>query len=848
MVLCTCLCLKKNAIQSINYSYGFCQRMTSSTPPRPAHYTRYIRFYSHSTAPSLLFRHLPFISLQLPSTRLPPSKSLGRSLQYPSSLRNRLSCQWRFMSAKAMPTRTTDLELDLQYETNGVGDDMIPIERLASTTAQAHASYRIDRSSTLASPPPPSTTNTFDTTALKSYVDAGQYGDALTLVLQQPSGSSDRGFLDFPTEDRQLFLTRLGELPVTELVDLLEPFIHQQQQQRTTIYNNNNNKRLMQLLKSLGSHLPMDSVQHLLHQFPLDHHVQSVLFSRFVKNYMVATSSSSISQSASNGEAQLDVMLDFLSNTTTTTSTADSEKGLLSEDIKTRLYNMALNGCLKRQQWTHVDKVLARMASSHGGCSLDTISYNMLIRSRLDQGDVDAANALYDQLTHNTATSAVTGTTPPPTTATFNTFIKYACEQQRWDMMGLWLDRLLRASSNGPNQVTLRILVAALTDHMDQPTVVDAFQRVAMMVAPGMTNTTLETTIHVSIIHLLRQKQTDTALAILDKLFGRSSSSSPALAFSVYTYNLFIHALVQKGDLEAAEQVLACMRRDGDLGNQSDVGITSSRPPLPDIVSYTTLIHGYIRSANSHDMDIGRISALYKELMGSGIETNATLQAVILYGMVKSGFQAMEEYATLFESMVEEEHGDPRQQQYSNTHYHDDGKQTMDPKLSRMTMYNIMMDGYFLHHYYHRRRTHDHGTPHRSSSSSASSFSPTRLPSGLITAINNGRDDQHIPPEALTLLTRAIEKGLPLTTATLNIWVRGLAFFNHDLTTAEAMVKWMTLKHGVKMNERTIYYLVRTAIRHDRRDKARKWISLYENTGQTIQGTGLQYFKSMVIK
>ncbi|CAO3599159.1 unnamed protein product [Absidia cylindrospora] len=737
--------------------------------------------YSHS----LLLRHPSLLSLYLPSTPLRPSNSLGGSLQYPSSLHNRLSCQWRFMSAKAMPSRTNDLEL----ETNG---DLIPIERqTATTTTQGHSSYRLDRSSTT-EPPPSSTTTTttFDTTALKSYVDAGQYDDALTLVLQQPSGSSNKGFLGFPAKDRQLLLTRLGDLPVTELVDLLEPWIHRnQQQQQTTAYN----KRLIQLLKGLGSHLPMDSIQHLLSQFPLDHHVQSALFSRFVKNYMVAASNNNSNSS----EAHLDVMLDFLSNTTTTTTDID---------IKTRLYNMTLNGCLKRQQWQHVDKVLARMAS---GCSLDAVSYNMLIRSRLDQGDVDAANALYDQLNKDEETG------PTPTTATFNTFIKYACEQQHWDMMGLWLDRL----KGGANRVTLRILVAALTDHMDQPAVVDAFQRVATVVSPAMATSALEATIHVSIVHLLRQKHTDSALAILDTLFGHHRR----MELSVNTYNLFIHALVQKGDLEAAEQVLAFMRQqqrhdDDDLGNHR---------PLPDIVSYTTLIHGYIRSANAHDMDIGRISALYKELMTSGIDTNATLQAVILYGMVKSGFQAMDEYATLFESMVEEDDDDDGDQQ----------QQHMDPKLSRMTMYNIMMDGYFLHHYYHRR-IHNHGRQHQPSSSS------TTLPSGLM----NGRDDHHIPPEPLALLTRAIEKGLPLTTATLNIWVRGLAYFHHDLTTAEAMVKWMTLTHGVEMNERTIYYLVRTAIRHDRRDKARQWIAFYENTGQTIQGSGLQYFKNMVIK
>ncbi|CAO3599259.1 unnamed protein product [Absidia cylindrospora] len=698
-------------------------------------------------------------------------------------------------SAKTTSSSTTTTTKDhgFKYETN----DMTPVERLISPT------IHIQQSVNSASESSPQTTATatpprFDTTALKLYVQNGQLDDALALVLD--SESAHKGILDYSPKDRRLFFSSLGRLSSSELVSLLEPWMQQQQQQQMddAMYN----KRLKQLFKSLGSHLPMNLLERLVQQYPLDVSLQTALFQRFIKSYMTYQQQSN---DGDRGAVQLDDLLDYLdplSNSSIMEKTSDI--------IRTRLYNMALNGCLKLGRWDHVEKVLSRMASSGGGdgggCFLDVASFNMLIRSRLDHGDVDAANALYEQLT-NTSSSL------DATTATFNTFINYACQQHLWDDMTLWLDRLLEHSDQQPNPVTLRILTAALTEHIEEPLVVDAFERVATVVP--VTSFELETTVNTSIVHLLRHKQTDPALALLYKVFDRSTTTTSSYHLTVNSYNILIHALVQKGDLETANQLVESMREQNDDN-------ATTLLPSPDIVSYTTLIHGYIRSASANDMDIGRISALYKEVMDRGLETNAILQSVILYAMVKSGFEDIKECTRLFESMVDDE------DMVAAT---DDSRQRgMDPKMSRMTMYNMMMDGYFLH----QQKRQQHGGSHSSSTD--------------INPKSNSRN-RHIPPESLTLLNRAIEKGLPLTTATLNIWVRGLALFNHDLQAAESMVKWMSLAHGVELNERTIYYLVRAALAQDRRNKARKWISFYEDDmDRTIQGTGLLYFKNMVIK
>ncbi|ORZ08091.1 hypothetical protein BCR42DRAFT_396857 [Absidia repens] len=779
----------------MHYSSSLCRRMTSSSsiPSRLPLPPCYARLYSNASAPLFLLRSNPNAS-PLPLNAL--SRPLHRSSQYPISLPDRSSRQWRFMSvkpsAKATSSGTSTIkDHGFKYETN----DVTTIERLTSPTV--HIQQHIQQSVNSASESSPETTAIatplpprFDTTALKTYVQNGQLEDALALVLR--SESTRKGILDYPSKDRHLFFTSLGCLSSLELVSLLEPWMQQQQQQQMddTMYN----KRLKQFLKSLGSHLPLNLMEHLVQQYPLDVYLQTALFQRFVKSYMACQLQS---DDDDRGAIQLDALLDYLDPS----SNIIMEK--TSDLIRTRLYNMALNGCLKLGHWDHVDKVLSRMESSgsDSGCLLDVASFNMLIRSRLDNGDVNAANALYEQLTNPSSTSL------GATTATFNTFINYACQQHLWDEMTLWLDRLLDQQHHSdlqPNPVTLRILTAALTEHIEEPLVVNAFERVAKMVP--VTSFELESTVNTSIVHLLRHKHTDVALALLYRLFDQSSTGMAASSYhlSVNSYNILIHALAQKGDMDTADQLIESMRDQND---------DNAPLPLPDIVSYTTLIHGYVRSASATHMDLGRISALYKEVMERGLETNPILQSVVLYAMVKSGFEDIKECTKLFESMVDDDHGDMaanmalrKNSNSGNTspslHFDNDDdmndsrQRGMDPKMSRMTIRN-----------------------------------------------------RHIPPESLTLLNRAIEKGLPLTTATLNIWVRGLALFNHDLQTAESMVKWMSLAHGVELNERTIYYLVRAALAQDRRDKARKWISLYEDDmNRTIQGTGLLYFKNMVIK
>ncbi|KAI7848967.1 hypothetical protein BDC45DRAFT_449437 [Circinella umbellata] len=377
---------------------------------------------------------------------------------------------------------------------------------------------------------------------------------------------------------------------------------------------------------------------------------------------------------------------------------------------------------------------------------MDAASYNILIRSKLKQGKwaVKNAKALYDEMElHNVN----------PTMATFNTFIDYSCRYLLWDDLEMWMDRMKDKGFHG-NSITSRILLDVMLTQKYERRVAKAFERVASIAPMSVDEDTLNPVIAI----LLRHKRTLTALSLLDKIFlpfQYEPSSSPLPPPTIYAYNLLIHGLSQKGDLEAAHQVL-----DGMLFKNDH------RIPQPDIVSYTTLIHGYIRKAESHDIDIDVILRLYQQMFASGLKSNDKLQTVLLH----------------------------------------------DIRLNQAIAYNLMMDGYFLHTYYRNQRY------------------------GLTTS--------SIEPQ-LILLENAIKKKLKLTTSSLNIWIRGVVIFNKDLYAAEALIRQFK-QLGIQPNERTMWYICRTAYLKGRYDMARRWLEEYETEGRIIRGRGLCELKKQL--
>ncbi|KAI8365992.1 uncharacterized protein BYT42DRAFT_588496 [Radiomyces spectabilis] len=275
----------------------------------------------------------------------------------------------------------------------------------------------------------------------------------------------------------------------------------------------------------------------------------------------------------------------------------------------------------------------------------------------------------------------------------------------------------------------------------------------------------------------------------------RGKRSSSALSFlmplfrnnaslSIYAYNLALRALTQQGDLDGAYHLLQRM-----VAGKANV-------PFPNVASFTVLIHAYIRRSSDHDVDLTKIYDLYHQMRSLNIPCNLHLRSVLLFGLVQSEFADIRRTTQLFKALVADSpHPAPTDARHPSKL----------PQMETQTvMYNMMMDAYFLR--YHRMRSHD-----------------------------------SIPQEPYLLLQQAVKEGLPLLPSTLNIWVRGLCLFK-DLNAAEKMVNWFASK-DIRMNERTLWYLVKTAQQMGQRGRAREWIRQFEKSGKVIQGEGLLSLK-----
>ncbi|CAO3639241.1 unnamed protein product [Mucor hiemalis] len=406
------------------------------------------------------------------------------------------------------------------------------------------------------------------------------------------------------------------------------------------------------------------------------------------------------------------------------------------------------------------------------GVKPDTATYNILVRTKLVNNssilEPEETFALYADMIAEGIT---------PNHATFNTFIKHACKHQQWDAVNTWLD-MMEEDDVEPNPVTARILFQTYVNNPQSSLLCKAFDRVSTAVPLVEKERFLNT----GVSTLLKLKQTKAAMNLLDKTFALDEP------LSVYSYNLLLRALCLDGKLTNAQEILNSMISQG----QDSI-------PKPDIVSFTTTIHGLVR--NSSNVQLDQLNTVYKQLMDEGLRTNNVLESVMMYGVIRSdNNKNLSKTKIMFDSIM------ANKRQFKTPRQHG------DTSLEEIKIYNMMMDFYFVH--YHKSKTLKHQTPQ----------------------------------EPFTLLKDAVEnKKLKPTVATLNILVRGLAILNKDLNAAEKMVTLLSHK-GVEMNEKTVWYLTKAAYKQGQMNRARKWIEKYESKQKSIQGSGLLHLKSILTK
>ncbi|KAL0095353.1 hypothetical protein J3Q64DRAFT_1713339 [Phycomyces blakesleeanus] len=567
-----------------------------------------------------------------------------------------------------------------------------------------------------------------DIPALYNHINNNDLASALSLVLN-PNPNAPV----YPREDQRKVYERISKLSVDEILALFEPY--SQYLSTKDKEGTGARRRIQRGLKEATSFWKIDKIKEILHK-STEERIQAYLFNILMQAYRESL--------------ELDLLLNIPSN--------------LTSESNTRFCNTAMDTALKQKQLQHVDAIFEKMKSLN--CIPDTASFNIWIRAKLVTLDIEGATEIYENMILRKI---------QPTIATYNTFLSYVCQNKKWSILDKWVDRLEENSM--PNSITLRIILAAVTEH-EEPRVVSAFDRIAARIPPSKDP---EYVLNSSIAVLLRLKKINTALGLLRTMFESERD------LSVYAYNLLIHALTLKGDMSSARKLLYSMEN-----NNYDRSI-----PEPDLVSFTTLIHGYIRGAPSPELiDMQSILDIYRHMLDRKIYPNQVLRSVLLYGLLKSGSVNVSAAQSMFDLML----------------VNDKAVKTSAAESSHTILYNIMIDGYFIHH------------------------------------INNkSKIGRSIPHEPYRLLEMATKTKVPLSTSTLNIMVRGLGVFNSEWIEAEKMVEWFESK-GVMMDERTTWYFVYMAYRRGHLNKARKWLEKYESRGCVVHGDGLVHIKTLLIK
>lgn len=438
-------------------------------------------------------------------------------------------------------------------------------------------------------------------------------------------------------------------------------------------------------------------------------------------------------------------------------------------------YNAILNKCSRQKELEHVRLVVDLMKEK--GVKPDTATFNILVRLKLNNNETildpeQSFNMYADMIAEGIK----------PNNATFNTFIKHACRHEQWDAINTWLD-MMEEDDVEANPITARILFQTYVNNPQVPQLCKAFDRVSNAVPLVEKERFLNT----GVSALLKSKQTKAAMNLLDKTFALDEP------LSVYSYNLLLRALCLDGKLTSAQEVLNTMISQPQQQQQQQ---QQDSIPKPDIVSFTTTIHGLVRNSNHVQLD--QLNTLYKQVIDQGLRTNNVLESVMMYGLVRS--DNLSKAKIMFESIM------ANKQQMKTPRQH------ADTSLNEIVIYNMMMDFYFIH--YHKSKTLKHQTPQ----------------------------------EPFALLEDAVEKKkLKPTVSTLNILVRGLAILNKDLNAAEKMVTLLSDK-GVEMNEKTVWYLTKAAYKQGHMNRARQWIQTYESKHNRIKGTGLLHLKSILTK
>ncbi|KAJ2962626.1 hypothetical protein NQZ79_g2201 [Umbelopsis isabellina] len=420
------------------------------------------------------------------------------------------------------------------------------------------------------------------------------------------------------------------------------------------------------------------------------------------------------------------------------------------------LCNLVLTQYLRTRDPNGAPIILELMQKHH--IMPTNVTFNIILHNELFvRNNLSTATALYKRIIQDDI---------PISAALCNSFLKYHLQHQNWDEAEEWLDISLGAKNNaGFNWYTSSILADALANNPNSSGIASIAEK--MLSHPSFISNMHDDAVYNSYLaFLLRHDRISIARFLIQQYSPRLSQP-----LSVCTCNLHLRAITLSGDLTDARAMLEKM-----IHGLDDL-------PHPDIISFATVIDGYLLRNPEGTPDVNGANELVKEMAQHGVGLNEVVHGIILQGLLKSDFSDIKPARKLFNTIIDSQ-PEGTANEYTNT-----------------ILYNTMMNGYFIHH---------------------------RL-----------MNTNNIPGEVYQLLKQGRKRRVKFNTSTLNIWVRGLAKMNGDMIAAESMFRQFT-RMGVAANERTIWYIVDTAVKKHRWQDAKRWLDYAQSNGIPLEGAGMQ--------
>jgi hypothetical protein len=434
----------------------------------------------------------------------------------------------------------------------------------------------------------------------------------------------------------------------------------------------------------------------------------------------------------------------------------DIKETVHSHSQQQSLCNLVLTQYLRTRDPNGAPIILELMQKHH--ITATDVTFNIILHNELFvRNNLSTATALYKRIIQDEI---------PVTAALCNSFLKYHLQHQNWDEAEEWLDISLGTKNNeGFNWYSSSILADALANNPNSTGIASIAEK--MLSHPSFISNMNDDAVYNSYLaFLLRHDRISIAKFLIQQYSSRLTQP-----LSVCTCNLHLRAITLSGDLTDARDMLEKMIHGLD------------NHPHPDVISFATVIDGYLLRNPEGVPDVGGANELVKEMAQHGVGLNEVVHGIILQGLLKSDFSDIKPARKLFNTIVDSQ-PEGTASEYTNT-----------------ILYNTMMNGYFIHH---------------------------RL-----------MNSNNIPGEVYQLLKQGRKRRVKFNTSTLNIWVRGLAKMNGDMLAAESMFRQFR-RMGVTANERTIWYFVDTAVKKHRWQDAKRWLDYAKLNGIPLEGAGIQ--------